>query len=73
MVKQYHTKGREIIQSYVCAKKSTRFCASDIMEYLREHDITMNQTTVYRNLEKMTEQGTLIKTKNVSDGCCYYQ
>ena len=35
--------------------------------------MNINITTVYRNLDKMTENGVLIKSKNPADESCFYQ
>lgn len=72
-MKQYNTKSKEAIINYIKARKGTRFCAADLMMYLGEQEIEINQATVYRNLEKLTEQGSLLKTKNSADDSCYYQ
>ena len=72
-MKQYNTKSKEIIINYIKAKNGNRFCAQDLIAYLNGQEIEINQATVYRNLEKLTEQGSLLKTKNPADDSCYYQ
>lgn len=59
--------------NYIKAKRGTRFCAADLMDYLKAQGLELNQTTVYRNLEKLTAQGNLIRTKNSADDSCFYQ
>lgn len=73
MAKQYHTKGKEILLTYFMGSTGKRFCAKDVIDYLNDCEISMNQATVYRNLEKLTEEGKLLKTKNPSDDTGYYQ
>lgn len=73
MPKQYHTKGKDVLLSYFMSHGDTRFCAKDVMGYLKESDINMNQVTVYRNLEKLTTEGALIKSKLANDENCFYQ
>lgn len=42
------------------------------MEFLKEKGVDVNKTTVYRNLDRMTENGLLIKHKSmISDGFIY--
>ena len=72
-MKQYHTKSKEIILNYIKERNGTRFCAADMLGYLNEQGIEINQATVYRNLEKLTGQGSLLKTKNPADDSCFYQ
>lgn len=72
-MKQYNTKSKEIIINYIKAKNGNRFRAQDLITYLNGQEIEINQATVYRNLEKLTEQGSLLKTKNPADDSCYYQ
>lgn len=48
------------------------FTAGELSEYLKKNDVLVNKTTIYRNLDKMTEKGLLIKHKSVvSDGYIY--
>ena len=71
--KEYRTKCKDLIMSYIEAHKDERFSASDISDYVTEKDIKTNITTIYRNLEKLTTDGTLIKTKNPANDFCFYQ
>ena len=71
--KEYRTKFKDDIMEYLRTNKDVRFCASDVFEYMSGNGVTINLTTVYRNLDKMTENGILLKSKNPTDECCYYQ
>ena len=73
MEKTYNTKGKEAILNFAKESKSMSFSAGDVIEYLENNGISMNQATVYRNLEKMTDAGTLIRTKNSSDNSSHYR
>ena len=73
MAKEYHTRGKDILLSYFKNHCDKRFCAKDVMNFLHESEISMNQVTVYRNLEKLTVEGSLIKSKQANDENCYYQ
>lgn len=73
MAKQYKTKGKEILYAFFQALGGKRFCAKDIIDYLEAKELSMNQATVYRNLEKLCADGILIKSKQPNDEHCYYQ
>lgn len=70
--KSYHTKTTDLINQFIHSKQETGFTAGELSAFLSEHDVTVNKTTVYRNLDKMTENGQLIKHKSiVSEGFIY--
>ena len=73
MAKQYHTKGKDILFDYFVAHKGKRFCAKDIGDYIEINGLSMNQATIYRNLDKLTNEGVLLKSKNLDDDQSYYQ
>lgn len=73
MGKQYRTKGREILISYFESLGGISFCVKDIMEYLEKSKNSMNQATVYRNIEKLVANNKLIKYKKPNEDICYYQ
>ncbi|MCR5665615.1 MAG: transcriptional repressor [Eubacterium sp.] len=72
-MKEYRTKIKDLIQEYMQMHADERFCAAEIHKYLTNCGKTANLTTVYRNLEKLTEAGVLVKTKNPADDCTYFQ
>ena len=48
------------------------FTAAELSAFLKKNGVDVNKTTVYRNLDKMTESGKLAKRKSmVSDGFVY--
>lgn len=70
--KLYHTKTTELISLFMQTKMECGFTAGELSAFLKEHGVNVNKTTVYRNLDKMTENGTLLKHKSVvSDGFVY--
>ena len=73
MKKEYSTQCKNDIMEYLQSHADQRFRAADIVEYLNQKGRITNQATVYRNLSRMTESGLLIKSKNATDECCYYQ
>ncbi len=62
---QYNTKqGREILEFITsCTDFVT---VADIMEYIGKNSLNIGQTTVYRHLERLEEEGKI--TKHVFDG-----
>ena len=70
--KSYHTKTTELISQFILVKKQETFTAGKLTEFLKENGVDVNKTTVYRNLDKMTEKGKLIKHKSlISEGYIY--
>ena len=48
------------------------FTAAELSSFLKKNGVDVNKTTVYRNLDKMTESGKLTKHKSmVADGFVY--
>ncbi len=70
--KSYHTKTTDLISQFIQTKEDCSFTAGELSSFLKEHGVVVNKTTIYRNLEKMTESGRLIKHKSmISDGFVY--
>jgi len=70
--KLYHTKTTDLISQFIQSKQEVGFTASELSSFLKENGVEVNKTTVYRNLDKMTESGKLIKHKSlISDGFVY--
>lgn len=73
MAKEYHTKCRTFIMEYLQSHKEQIFSASDVFQCLKANNQSVNLATVYRNLEKMTECGLLLKYKTADDESSVYQ
>lgn len=70
--KSYHTKTSDLISQFIQTKQEVGFSAGELSAFLKENGVIVNKTTVYRNLDKMTESGKLMKHKSlVSDGFIY--
>lgn len=70
--KSYRTKTTELISQFLQKKDQQTFTAGELTEFLKENGVDVNKTTVYRNLDKMTESGKLLKHKSmVSEGYIY--
>lgn len=73
MQKHYRTKCKAGILEYLEKNKEHGVSASDIYSYMQEHAIQVNLATIYRNLEKLTENGLLMKYKTAGEESCLYQ
>ena len=73
MQKQYRTKWKDSIKEYLQSHADKSFSASDIYLDLIENEASINLATVYRNLEKMTDSGMLMKYKMAGEEFCRYQ
>lgn len=68
----YHTKTSELISQFLNSRNEHGFTAVELSDFLRSHGMEVNKTTVYRNLDKLTETGVLVKRKSaVNDGYIY--
>ncbi len=73
MPRIYRTKCRTYILEYLQNHKEKRFSASDIFTYLEQNGKKVDLATVYRNMEKMTENGVLLKYKTADGESSVYQ
>ncbi len=73
MQREYKTKSKDYILEYIKKNKQRRFSVADIQEYLLSKDININLTTIYRNIDKLLENDTLLKFKNNKEDFCVYQ
>ncbi|MBQ4236631.1 MAG: transcriptional repressor [Treponema sp.] len=72
--KSYHTKTADLISQFIQKNREHGFNAASLYEFLKENGLDVNKTTVYRNLDKLTESGKLVRLKSpVSDGYVYRQ
>jgi len=59
--KGYNTKSRRLILEFLESKSETTVSASDIAAYLKLSGENVNQTTVYRYLNKLTSEKKILK------------
>ena len=71
-MKEYKTKARDCIMEYFKNHCDERVTAQAVYQYLVDNGNNVNLATIYRNLDKMSDKGELLKSKNVSDDCAYY-
>lgn len=69
---KYKTKQREEILSYLIENKNRHVTVDDIVDYIKELDLSIGKTTVYRYIDELEKQGKIRKyiiDKNVT--ACY--
>ncbi|MGN0164939.1 MAG: Fur family transcriptional regulator [Lachnospiraceae bacterium] len=71
--KGYKTKSKTKIMEYLVSHSEQRVSAADIIRYLRDNGSRVNPATIYRNLDKMTENGEILKYKTANTDCAVYQ
>ena len=57
----YATASRRKILEYLKKSNDHTVTAADVDEYLKSHDSEVNITTIYRYLDKLAKDGTVIK------------
>lgn len=57
----YNTKARKYILDFLSIKSDTTVSVADIIEYLKKQAISVNPTTVYRYLNKLSKEQKVIK------------
>ena len=70
----YKTKQKEILVNYLASKKGTHFTAGEICDYMKSQGETIGQSTVYRRLESLVDEGILNKytVDGTSPACFEY-
>ena len=63
MPKTYHTKATQEIEQYLSLQKDKSFCVADVYHYLESNNVDVNQSTVYRTLDRMTDNGVLVRLR----------
>ncbi len=58
---KYRTKQRDILLRYLSSLSGVHITASDVCEYLKEQGAEIGQSTVYRQLESLVDEGILNK------------
>ncbi len=69
----YRTKSKSEILNYLERNSDKRVSVADIMSYMEENHIDINRATVYRNLEKLTLAGDILKYKTSDKEMTVYQ
>ncbi len=70
---EYKTKARTCLMEFFEEHPERRFTAKEVYDWLLKQVEGINKTTVYRNLERLSEQGILVKIKEANQDSWYYQ
>lgn len=73
MAQNYSTRSREYIAEYLKNNSDRILSAHDIYYHLESNDMKVNLATIYRNLDRMTCEGTVIKLKSADNDKAVYQ
>lgn len=57
----YATTSRKNMLNFLEQNRDRTVTASDMDQYLKEHHCEVNMTTIYRYLDKLTKEGTVMK------------
>lgn len=69
----YNTKARRFILEYLESCGDTTVSAADILQYLKGLSVSVNLTTVYRYLNKLTREKRLVKIVDEKGNKAVYQ
>lgn len=69
----YATASRRRILEFLKNNSNRTVTAADIDTYLRENDSEVNITTIYRYLDKLAQEGTVMKYVTEKGGKAAYQ
>jgi Fe2+ or Zn2+ uptake regulation protein len=69
----YKTKVRTLIINYLKANSDRRFTAREIYDSIKDQAGSLNQTTIYRNMDRLCEEGELVRYKEPNRNAWYYQ
>ena len=58
---EYQTKSRQMILDYLIRNKDRAVHVSDIIRHMDQEECSVNKTTVYRYLDKLGAEKTLMK------------
>lgn len=73
MARVYNSKGKNDILEFLRLHTHKRLTAGEILDGLLTNGKTINRSTVYRNLEKLTESGELLCFRENDSESAYYQ
>lgn len=71
--KEYNTKTKEKIISFLIQQKGKTFSTKEIYYYLKANDVNIDLSTVYRNLDMLHKDGMVQKFYNSNGKTSVYQ
>lgn len=69
MPQKYRTRQRELIEGYLKEQGERHVTAEEIITFLKNQDTPVSKATVYRSLDKMSEQG-IVRKYTIEEGIC---
>lgn len=69
----YNTKQQQAILNYFAHNNDEYLTVSQIADYMNEQHIKIGLTTIYRNLERLIEQGAISKIKVDGMNCACFK
>lgn len=69
----YNTKARQEILDYLKKRWASTVSAADILQHLKENGTPVSPTTVYRYLDKLLSEHTIIRYVDSEGGRAVYQ
>ena len=73
MAKEYNPKGKNEVIMYLKAHNERRLTVAEILDGLKEEGISINRSTIYRNLDKLVESGDILVFKGKDSESAFYQ
>ncbi len=73
MEKGYNTKPKEYILSFLKNHKNRRFSIKEMYDYIINEGYNINLTTVYRNVNSLEKEGSLLKHQASDNNYATYQ
>ena len=73
MAKEYNSKGKNEVIMYLKAHNEHRLTVAEILDGLKEEGISINRSTIYRNLDKLVENGDILVFKGNDSESAFYQ
>ena len=73
MEKGYNTKPKEYILSFLKNHKNRRFSIKEMYDYIINEGYNINLTTIYRNVNSLEKEGSLLKHQGNDTSFATYQ
>ena len=73
MKAEYRTKARAALLEFLQENSDRGFSSIDLLTYLQLNIEGVNKTTVYRNLDRLCEQGVIYKYRETNHEGWFYQ
>lgn len=73
MMKDYHSQYKSWILTYFSSHEDDMISASEVLAEMRKEGMSINQATVYRNLDKLEESGQIRSYRISGKEEKYYQ